>query len=545
MRNLFYWLLVLTSVSCMQSHQSRTDISLIPDKQNQSPDYWCTWGAQNYAIDTQSVLYSLSLGGHSLTAGNLNEENLFGEDGWSSAFPDELKKDLFIVLDLGWDVPSETKIGTENWRLGSLMVVQEKFPSCKGTRLERMVSLNELVTQHHWKGTGLWLPSHPFEDFKDGIPMEDSKVERYYIDAIKLSEAAGIKYWKIDYGYRGGIEPRKRITELAREYYPELIIEHSRGSGPLNDEECPWDTENFHRSGSFRSWDEGAVLEAFVATARISSVLRTYDITQQLSIPTTLDRVAQVLAELSGTGKKVIINCEDEPYLGAVLGCAVGILRHPHMIELENHEYDPFDFKYRVDEVVRTVRWHRLAPAFGAGMSENTLDSVRLNDSWTFREGDGWAVWMNGKTAVQGAPARVSRGMPLPEVTCDGDPPYVLCSRHPNGAVAVAALPRVLETGKISYPLADVSIEITDTGKPVGIFGRYKSLTLVFNEGEQLTSLKLYAQDLAGDKAEDITHLVDINKNRIFIPGDMITTIGLKSATEGDLSEPGMIIQMQ
>ena len=151
---------------------------------------------------------------------------------------------------------------------------------------------------------------------------------------------------------------------------------------------------------------------------------------------------------------------------------------------------------------------------------------------------------MNGKTAIQGAPARISRGMPLPEVECDGDQPYVLCTRHPNGAVAVGTLPRVKEPREIIYPLADVRIIITDPDKPVGIFGRFKSLTLIYAGDETLDNMKLFAQDLAGERAIDITGRVTIEKERIIIPGDVIETSGLMAATGGDLSEPAMVLEI-
>jgi hypothetical protein len=522
------------------------DINLVPDQLNLSPDYWCTWGAQNYATDTLSVKHSLALGGHSVTAGYLTEENVFGENGWSRAFPDMLRKDLILLFDLGWDVPGMLKFENAQWNLGSMMVAEDKFPSCTGSMEERLVKLNELVMADGWKGTGLWVPSHPYGDRKNGVIMPDESVKNYYTKALSASKNSGIKYWKIDYGFRGGdLKFRESLTRMAEQIYPGLYVEHGRGGGPLNDEECPWDTPNYHKIGSYRTWDEGKVLQTVVEIARISNVFRTYDITQQLSIPTTLDRVAQILSELSGSGEKVIINCEDEPYIGAVLGCAVGIMRHPNMVQVPGYEYDPFGFKHRIDEVTRTVRWHRIAPAYGAGLSDNILDSVMLKDSWNFREGDAWATWVTGREVIQIAPARVARGMSLPEVTCEGEPPYVICSKHPDGAVAIGTLARISSERTIYYPLADVAVHLDDINFPVGIFGRFKSLTLIFPDRENLSKYKIYGQDLAGDSAIDITDMVDVEQNRILIPGDVINKTGLAAASEGDLSEPGMVLKVK
>ena len=538
-------ILIVLCFSCHRQEAIQGSLNLVPDTLNSTPDYWCTWGAQNYASDTAAVLNSLSLGPHSVTAGYLTEERLFGEGGWSSAIPELLRQDLILLFDLGWDVHENENIINSNWKLGSLEVAEDKFPSCSGSRENRLRVLDSLVRHHGWKGTGLWLPAHPYHDQFSGIRMEEEDVRRFYESALVMCRNTGIRYWKIDYGYRGNdIGFRAMITELSEAIAPGLIIEHSRGSGPLNDEQCPWDTDNYHATGSYRNWDDGRVLETAAEIAKVSHVLRTYDITQQLSIPTTLDRVSQILYELTGSDAGVILNCEDEPYTGAVLGCALGILRHPGMIQMEGYDYDPFRFRNKVDEVLRAVRWHRIAPAWSAGLGEILLDSVRLHDSWCFRKGDAWATWVIGKEVVQTAPARVSRRLPLPEVKTDGEPPYVICSKHPNGAISVGTLPRISALHGITYPQADVSLQIDNPFVPIGIFGRYQSLKLEFAQTIVPEQVMVLAQDLASDKAMDITDQLRIQENYVYIPGELIIRVGLSSASEGDLSEPGMVMRI-
>lgn len=545
LKSIAYLLLAIAVASCNQTTHIKNSINLIPEGQNTSPDYWCTWGAQNYAVDSFSIKHTLSLGGHSVTAGYLTEKNLFGEKGWSETLPELLKQDLILLFDLGWDVPAGQRFESAQWMLGSLMVADDKFPSCSGTAEERLKKLNEMVLNAGWKGTGLWLPSHPNGDRKDGVIMPDVLVREYYSEGLRASRVAGIKYWKIDYGFRGeDLKFREMITRMAEESAPGLFIENGRGGGPLNDEECPWDTKNFHKIGSYRTWDDGRILQKAVDIAGISHVFRTYDITQQLSVPTTLDRVAQILFELSGSGEEVLLNCEDEPYLGAVLGCTVGILRHPGMIEIAGYNYDPLKFKYRIDEVTRAVRWHRIAPAFGAGLTKNYLDSVMLTDSWIFKPGDGWATWVIGREVIQIAPARVARGMQLPEVACQSAPPYVICCRHPNGAIAVGTLPRASSDQKIFYPLADVAIKVEDIHQPIGIFGRFKSLTIHFPDTVDLENYRVYGQDLTGTIASDITEMITIQSGKIVIPGKTISLIGRSASAEGDLSEPGMVMKV-
>ena len=543
----------LFAFSCGSPQAEHGSINLIPATVNPSPDYWCTWGAQNFAADTLSLLNSLSLGGHSITARYVNEERIFGEGGWSDAFPEGLRNDLLMVFDVGWDVPDGSSFDDSRWKLGSMEVAVDKFPSVSGSGQEKLVQLDQLVRTHGWKGTGLWLPSQPYTGEATAGELPENETRAFYRRAATMSKEAGIRYWKIDYGSRGGdIDFRAMITSEAEASAPGLLVEHGRGSGPLNDEACPWDTENYHGTGSYRAWDDGNVLQTAVRIAGVSHVLRTYDITQQLSIPTTLDRVAEVLNALGKTGDSVIINCEDEPYLGAVLGCALGIMRHPDMIYMDGKDYDPFRFKYRIDEVLRAVRWHRIAPAWGAGLDRTTLDTVRLSDRWLFREGDGWATWVTGREILQTAPARVARGMELPEVSCEGASPYVICSRHPNGAVAVATLPRVSAPQQILYPLAEVTIHLEDWEGPIGVFGRYDTLYLrgpgQFEIDGHVAvyhrALKVYAQDLAGDRAVDITPRVRLQPGILTIPGDVIEEVGCSAASDGDLSEAGMVIRI-
>ena len=78
------------------------------------------------------------------------------------------------------------------------------------------------------------------------------------------------------------------------------------------------------------------------------------------------------------------------------------------------------------------------------------------------------------------------------------EPPYVLCSRCADGEIAVATLPRNLGAGGracLSFPLADVTLEVGEFNRPVGIFGKYASLTLVGTTA--LAGKRIIAQDLA------------------------------------------------
>jgi hypothetical protein len=140
----------------------------------------------------------------------------------------------------------------------------------------------------------------------------------------------------------------------------------------------------------------------------------------------------------------------------------------------------------------------------------------------------------------QGAPARISRNMPLPEVKASGEKPFVFAARFPNGAVAVGAQERT-QVGKAWYmPGCDVTLQVADAPGPYGVFGNFDSLTLAFDQEPR--KKRFLAQDLAGDQAIDITHSVQVQGNRLHILGSVIREVGLRDATHGDLSAPGFVI---
>lgn len=95
----------------------------------------------------------------------------------------------------------------------------------------------------------------------------------------------------------------------------------------------------------------------------------------------------------------------------------------------------------------------------------------------------------------------------------------------------------------ISHP-ASVSIQGQGYTSPVGIFGYFEQGTISY-PSPLPRQLKVIAQDLASDTPVDITSRVKIKGNHLIIPGKVINQIGLMNATPGDLSAPGMVIQMQ
>ena len=70
-------------------------------------NYWCTWSAQwalskrKLSADGKKVGY---FEGENNARACVCEETVFGADGFAYQFP-EVRGDLFLLMDDGWDVP--------------------------------------------------------------------------------------------------------------------------------------------------------------------------------------------------------------------------------------------------------------------------------------------------------------------------------------------------------------------------------------------------------------------------------------------------------
>ena len=152
---------------------------------------------------------------------------------------------------------------------------------------------------------------------------------------------------------------------------------------------------------------------------------------------------------------------------------------------------------------------------------------------------------MNETQHGGGAPARIARGgLALPEVKmpADQEPPYVVCSRHPTGEIALATVGRK-QGSSVVIPRATVSLEVGALDRPVGIFGEYASLTLITTS--TLGGRRILAQDLAGSTPVDITSEVTVAGGRLTLPGAVIHRVGLMAATPGDTSDPGLVLVIE
>lgn len=484
--------------------------NLVPDRPSGAPNYWCTWAAQNYMYGHNlTSLDPKALEGESgskLAHQAMTEEVLFGEGGWVNSFFPNVRKDLYLLLDDGWQVG-----GTATFELDTA-----KFPSFAGTFEDRLRKLNHAIEGAGWRSTALWCRNTPGGD-------ADQRLEH-------RSELAAIRYWKVDIG-----DPTFNLVRLRDETHIPLTLEHVRGELPVNGD--------WKKDGRFGNQARGSERMEIL---RHTDVYRTYDVTSILSLPTTLDRLAEMLkgaqedSEVHG-----LLNVEDEVYIAAAMGCTMGIMRHPLTGLRPGNDVDlffngPRQAKKRMDEVVRAVRWQRIAPPFCPAAGSVSLSDEILTDTWMFERGQTWQTELIGATVRQGSPACLGRNIGLPEVRAKGDKPFVFATRFPNGAVAIAAQERT-QVGNAWYmPASDVALSVSDAPGPFGVFGYFDRLTFIFDT--PLHGRRILAQDLAGDDAYDISNEVRIREKSLQIPGEVIRRVGLQNGTAGDLSAPGLVI---
>lgn len=100
--------------------------------------------------------------------------------------------------------------------------------------------------------------------------------------------------------------------------------------------------------------------------------------------------------------------------------------------------------------------------------------------------------------------------------------------------------------GRPFFYLADTAWELfhrLTREERVGIFGHYRSLTLRMRGVGRGT--RVWAQDLIGAEAEEITHAVRISEGAVELSGALIDRLGRACSGPGDRSEPGLVLHCQ
>ena len=402
---------------------------------------------------------------------------------------------------------------------GSLILDREKFPEMTAgvkTNGEALRCLSKHIEALGWKGLGGWVCAQEAQSLQNG-----KTVEAYWTEKCREAKEGGFRYWKVDWGRKGQDAAfRKMLTEIGKREAVTLTIEHAITPSVL-----PY-----------------------------ADVFRTYDVPAIMSIPMTMQKIAEIASEDNDFG---LLCCEDEVYMAAAGGFTMGVMRHPFIGPLPDGRADMSfpavhrNLKSKLYEVLRAVRWHRTAPAFGGAKGSIRVSENKLCETWRFDNieeeiEEWWQDMPSVKTCMEGnvlkkyAPACIVRHCTFPRVEPDanGEVPFAVASRHPNGVFSVATLGRT--TGRIyGIPKCNVMVK-TEGADVIGVFGTYKNL---FLETERKTE-KILLQDMADTVAYDVTEYAEIREGIIRIPGEWIQKIGTMAQPENDTSEPGAVIKL-
>lgn len=521
-------------------------------------DYWCTFETQCKTKKVKAAQGAVRFAGDQGGLGdrdNLNEEILFGRDGWVNLFP-EIRKDLVFLLDDGWDVPYGADGGEEGIAaFGSHTPDSVKFPALRGTTAEKLARLDARVRDTGWMGTGVWVaPQMTGERY--GAPCKDwTKLEEDLKRKLSESAEGNIAYWKVDWGvHNRDVRYRRLMSELKDRYAPDLLIDHCWGvDNALNGRPYPYvgwkkpDALDVTGGDRCRMTDNplyDGVRKDYESLMAFSDIFRTYDTLFPMCVATALDRAVFEIECADHIGSRTIINTEDEDLLAATLGMELAMMRAPVWPRPE--VVPPWNRGERMTEAIRCVNWHRLAPPFGSDRGIRLLRSERrLEENWYFRKGSTWWTAVYEREIRQTAPAVVTRGLPLPEVRSletDGELPFVTAGRNPSGAKSVAAVPLVTQSRGFHTPRAAVMLDAAlAEGEPLGVFGAFGELTVITTADP---SAHVVVRDLAGGPEEDITAATVRAGNRMTWSGDLLRRIGTRQNPAGDPSSPGLVIEL-
>lgn len=467
--------------------------------------------------------------------------------GWARALYPESRSGLNFLLDDGWDVGYGLDPKRDGDQFGSLILHPERFPSFPGTPPERLRALARAVKDLGWAGLGLWV-SPQMAGEKWGASPSPSVLYDDLWRKIGWCGEAGVAYLKVDWGLHcGDVAYRRKISEYARELAPGMLVEHCICGIPLNGVQVS--TVNGERSvapGCGRCEGDPGFMERVFPQAeeilKFCDVFRIYDLIGQLSVAQAVERAQAFMRLAEKAGGGAYVNVEDDAYLAAALGATMGVMRAPNWPAKGN---DIRRLRERTGEVARAVAWQRLAPPFRARADYPTRRSeATLTDSWTFRPGDTWFPGVEGQTIPQSAPAVTTRGLDeFPEVADAGEGvPFLAAMRHPNGALAVASLARVDPERGYRVPAVHVRLGADASGIPVGVFGRFRSLTLPASR----RPAAVLARDLAGTDEHDVVAACHVeplaDAFAITIPGDVLEKIG--SEAIDDQSSPGAVVRL-
>ncbi len=525
----------LTATMLVTTGEMSAEKNLVPTSPAKSPNYWCTWYAQNYWINRGKDMKVLKGITNAAARDELTEETLFNKkDGWATTYLPRGRKDYIFLIDHGWQTKSAKKRIAGGPAFFNCVAEEKDFPRYAGLAPQEVLKkFNEDIKAQGWNSLGLWM--------RGNVTEEQART------FVKWSKFAGIKYWKID----GGDTVKFNCTKAKEELYPELILEYVTGAGGNINPKWNKDLPSYPSVYEIGYGLQKPMLKCL----ENSDTFRTYDASPLLMSSTTLRRTHDILKQTQQQPKyRAILNVQDDCNIAVGLGVLVASKRHPNYGErllkgkdLHHQLSGPRRMQKRINEAERFGRWARIAPAFPAGEGVYLSSDNELIDQCKFTEWDTWARSTYGKLVSQSAPAVMARNMPLPKVESDGIPPFVCATTYPNGPTGIATEGRVTVENRWFEPRAKVTVKIKDASQPIGVVGRYKELVLEF--AGSLSNLKqVLAQDLLADQSVNILDKVTVKDtvkdNQLIIAGELIDKIGTSAGDAGDNSVPGLVIQL-
>lgn len=453
-----------------------------------SMNSWCSWAMQHDYIQKQKERLKKGLKVPQYILQNpekvsqrdgIIEDSIFGKDGWAYQ-KDAVRGDMYFILDDGWDVDFFVyPWGKANdmHKFGSHILNDKRFPSIAGkSPKEKLKWINQKLQNLGWKGVAIWIPSHALGQKK----AEDfSKHIDYWKERIEWSKYAGVKYWKVDWGFHClDSQFRRELTALAAKEFPELIIENVC---PLGDAECFANDINFNNdkvggTGTFKGFKN---LERLYEILSFSTLFRTYD---ELGSATTIDRVANILSEAYKNNLNVFLTCESHPKIAAATASYIGCMDN------DNHPNSR--------DTIAFLRWQRIAPAVAANQLPTKFSEARLTDFYVHKSYEK----SKGQPFPQSAPAIVVRGkLDFPKISYqkDKNPPFVIATLHREGQMAIS----FIERKNTETTLVDAQFYLDCLNRKTAIFGLFNSIT--FNVSKT-KNLKVWIQDLCSDTPFEI-----------------------------------------
>lgn len=486
------------------AHAART--LLPPPSDDITGDYFCSWWMQ----ETAAEKYGL----HGKWATNardaLTSHFLFGNDTEFHPLPKEERRGLIYVIDDGWDVPFGTfAFPGKTAMFGSLEANAERFSDLGRTPERRLHRICENIRSLGYAATGLWIATERYGE-------DPEETYRFYSEHAILHASAGVRYWKVSRGTRErDFAYREVISRAVRENAPEIMVGHSVPQPPLSAGQSEAERQELARE--------------IAAELSFSDEFRIYHLIPPFEDVVALRQLDQIFSLANLQKEKnpgALISAGSRPYIAAVLGCTLGMMGAS-------------------PENVIALRFHRLSPPFPIGDAAYLRSEEHLTDRLYLENPPvSWLPIRTPGTYEESAPARMSRGCPLPEVTATGESPFVIASRHPKtGVYAVGTFARGIDPNPHLLALVDVELSVEGDGVTVGVFGFYASLTLVFPRAIP-SGIRVLVQDFLLEEYEDMTTKVIVSENKIRISGTDLRVYGRKSQVLYNERTPACLLRI-